>query len=102
MIVSYPSPWQLARMIYDYWTVWVSLPNDDPWYQQTVGPSALPFQNPGEGLFWYDGHNATFWYMLNLEWYRMNDKLYAYTNCKDPFDNYLRDFDKDYLEENYR
>lgn len=53
-----------------------------------------------EGLHYYDGYIATFWYMLNVEWYRMNNKLFAQTNNTEPFDPYLRDFDEDYLIEN--
>lgn len=94
-------PWQLVRMIFEYWAIWVSIPNDDPWFKSPGESIDLVYQNPGEGLFWYNGHNATFWYILNVEWYRMNNKLYAYTGCKHPFDDCLGDFDESYLEGNY-
>jgi hypothetical protein len=27
----------------------------------------------------------SFWYILNHEWYKMNDVAYAYTNCKEQY-----------------
>ena len=52
-----------------------------------------------EGLFFYDWYHMTFWYSLNHEWYKMNNKLYAYTGCKESYE-VLSDFDEDYLLEN--
>jgi hypothetical protein len=37
-----------------------------------------------EGLHVY-GHYATFWYVLNSEWYKMNGKRYAFTGCDEPY-----------------
>lgn len=92
-------------MIFDYWKHHMECPVESiEWakYCETDWHTEQPPYNlrDAEGLFWYDGHNATFWYMLNLEWYRMNDKLYANTFNKEPFDPYLRDFDEEYLREN--
>ncbi|AEC53081.1 hypothetical protein SCRM01_135c [Synechococcus phage S-CRM01] len=91
-------------MIFDYWKYHMVCPvesiicnqnSQDDW------PSTNIFGNhDSEGLCWYDGHNASFWYMLNVSWYKMNNKLFANTYNTDPFDPYLRDFDKDYLQEN--
>lgn len=87
-----PNSVQLTRMIFDYWLTWYLVPLEaTPW----------ALQGDTEGLSWCDGHNATFWYMLNVSWYAMNDKLYARTGCKEPFDKYLRDFDPEYLAEYY-
>ena len=87
-----PNPLQLTKMIFDYWLTWYSVPHET---------TRWSLDCDAEGLFWHDGHNATFWYMLNVSWYAMNDKLYARTDCKEPFDKYLRDFDHDYLEKYY-
>ncbi len=36
----------------------------------------------GEGLLEHGGmYYMTFWYLLNHEWYRMNNKKFANTNC---------------------
>ena len=81
---------KLTKMILDYWKHWMLLDSEDndyinKWY--------------AEGISYYDGYNATFWYILNIRWYEMNDKLYAFTGCKEPYE-ILRDFDEDYLVEN--
>ena len=76
-------------MIFDYWKIWMEVP---------VETNVWGSYN--EGLGFYDGYCATFWYMLNVEWYKFNNKLYARTDNKEPFDPYLRDFDEDYLREN--
>lgn len=83
----------LTKMIFDYWINHMECPTHiiENWDKHDPG---------NEGIFWYDGHNATFWYMLNIEWYRMQNRLYARTNNTEPFDAYLRGFDEDYLEEN--
>ena len=80
---------KLTKMIFDYWKIWMRVPEE-----------TNVWGSYNEGLGFYDGYSATFWYMLNVEWYRMNNKLYARTNNTEPFDPYLRDFDEDYLIEN--
>ena len=79
-------------MIFDYWKIWMNV---------SVESNIWCNEGSDEGLMYYDGNLATFWYMLNVEWYRMNDKLYAYTGCTEPFDKYLRDFDEEYINENW-
>lgn len=54
----------------------------------------------GEGLYWHDGYNASFWYLLNVEWYRMQNRQFAKTNCKVPYCE-INDFDPEYLAEFY-
>jgi hypothetical protein len=96
---------KLTKMILDYWKVHMQCPVEIIEWGQKCEEDWTEDPNPfnirqAEGLFWYDGYNATFWYMLNWSWYEMNDKLYANTFNKEPFDPYLRDFDEDYLKEN--
>ena len=38
-----------------------------------------------EGLSYYDGEWMTFWYALNHEWYKFNNKKYAYTGCDEEY-----------------
>ena len=90
-------------MIFDYWRYHMACPVESIEWGQTHDDnwSVDYYIREAEGLFWYDGYNASFWYMLNLSWYEMNDKLYANTFNKDQFaKSYIRDFDEDYLEEN--
>lgn len=94
----------LSKMIFDYWKVHMECPVESIESAQScetdwMDKSPLFDVRQAEGLFWYDGYNATFWYMLNLSWYEMNDKLHANTFNTQPFDPYLRDFDEDYLHE---
>lgn len=67
----------LTRMIFDYWRHWLTLREDTILYALEVDT---------EGLFFYDWYNMTFWYALNHEWYKMNNKLYAYTGCKESYE----------------
>jgi hypothetical protein len=81
----------LTKMIFDYWKNHIECPVETIKWGLECDP---------EGLVYYDGYNATFWYILNLGWYKMNNKLYASAKCKEPFDDYLNDLEKDYLKEN--
>jgi hypothetical protein len=85
-----PSPLGLTKMIFDYWAHWMKLSDDDVKWGN---------KNDPEGVAYYDGYNATFWYILNISFYEMNNKLYARTGCTEPYE-ILRDFDEDYLIEN--
>jgi homoserine trans-succinylase len=84
--------WRLTRIIFDYWCYWMNIPHETILWSNS---------HDNEGLFWYDGHHATFFYLLNVEWYRMNNKLYAGTRNREPFDEYLCDFDEEYLNKYY-
>jgi hypothetical protein len=80
---------KLTKMIFDYWKHWMLLDSEDndminKWYT--------------EGIAYCDGYNASFWYILNISFYEMNDKLYAKTGCTESYE-ILRDFDEDYLLE---
>jgi hypothetical protein len=77
-------------MIFDYWKHWMLLDSEDIDHLNEFCT---------EGISYYDGYNATFWYILNISFYEMNDKLYAKTGCTEPYE-ILGDFDEDYLLEN--
>ena len=81
---------KLTRMIFDYWKHWMLLDSED-----------IDDLNEfcTEGISYYDGYNATFWYILNISFYEMNDKLYAKAGCTEPYE-ILGDFDEDYLLKN--
>jgi len=72
-------------MIFNYWKIHMACPLETISWSQN---------HDDEGIFWYDGYNATFWYLLNVEWYRMNNKLLAKTGNTEVFDlTLLRDYD---------
>ena len=54
-----------------------------------------------ENLGFCDWYIADFWYILNYNFYQMNNKMYAYTGCDKPFQE-TRDFDdyEEYWSEN--
>ena len=39
-----------------------------------------------EGIQYYDGWNATFWYMLNHEWFLMNNRLTSAMHCTEVYE----------------
>lgn len=82
---------RLTRMIASYWAHWMTREDETINYG---------FFADCEGLGYYDGWNATFWYLLNVEWYRMQGKQFAFTGCTEPCEE-LRDFDPEYLERYY-
>ena len=77
---------KLTRIIFDKWKIWMTLPDRTLMW-------ALKSK---ENLGFYDWYIMDFWYCLNHDWYKMNNKMYAYTGCEDPYTE-PRDFD-DYEE----
>lgn len=74
----------LTKLIFDYWKIWMTVPEEtNLWVSEGHGWG---------GLIYYDGHWMTFWYALNHEWYKMNDRQFAYTGCKHPYEE-PRDFE---------
>lgn len=65
---------KLTKMIFDYWKIWMIVPEE-----------TNVWGSYNEGLGFYDGYNASFWYALNYNFYKMNNKKYAYTGCKEEF-----------------
>ena len=64
----------LTKIIIEHWKIWMGVPEE-----------TNAFGSYDEGLSYYDGEWMTFWYSLNHEWYKMNNKKYAYTGCKEEF-----------------
>jgi hypothetical protein len=78
---------KLTRMIFDYWKTWMSVPlESNIWANEVLD----------EGITYFDGYCMSFWYCLNHDWYKMNNKMYAYTGCVEPYEE-PRDF-MDYEE----
>lgn len=67
---------KLTKDILDDWAHWMALSNETVEWANSC---------QDEGLMYYDGYHATFWYMLNLEWYRMNNQMYASMTYRDYF-----------------
>lgn len=65
---------KITKMIFDYWKIWMRVPEKTNLWAQSGTSSECK-----DGLMWYDGYWATFWYMLNLSWFEMNDKMTSAT-----------------------
>jgi hypothetical protein len=63
-------------MIFDKWVIWMRVP---------VKTNLWSLEGDKEGLGFYDWYCANFWYALNYNFYKMNNKMYAYTGCEEPF-----------------
>jgi hypothetical protein len=72
----------ITRIIFDYWKIWMTVP---------VNTNLWCLEGSPEGLMYYDWYCMNFWYALNHEWYKMNNKLYAYTGCTAEYEE-PRDF----------
>ena len=83
---------KLTELIFEHWKIWMRVPVETNVWAQSGTSSECK-----DGLMWYDGYWATFWYMLNLSWFEMNNKMYAYTGCEDPYVE-PRDFEEWYNE----
>lgn len=70
----------LTRIIFEYWRHWITLPNDTVMWSQTGDSPECR-----DGLMWHDGYWATFWYMLNLSWFKMNDRMTSATGEERPY-----------------
>ena len=68
---------KLTKLIFDYWKYWMSFPEKD---------NILANEVMDEGLVYADGFYFSFWWILNEEWYKMNNKMYAYTGCKETYE----------------
>jgi hypothetical protein len=77
---------KLTRKIFDKWKISKTIPKDTLDY-------ALTYR---ESLGFCDWYIMDFWYCLNHDWYKMNNKMFAYTGCDKPYVE-PRDFD-DYEE----
>ena len=78
----------LTKLIFDYWKIWMTVPEETNLWVQSHS-----WEGDGwEGLTYYDGYWMTFWYALNHDWYKMNDRQYAHTGCKHPYEE-PRDFE---------
>jgi hypothetical protein len=64
----------LTKIIIEHWKIWMSVP-----------VATNIFGSHNEGLSYYDGEWMTFFYALNHEWYKMNNKKFAFTGCKEEF-----------------
>ena len=73
---------KLTKIIIEHWKIWMTVPVE-----------TNIFGSYDEGLGFYDGYWTSFWYALNYNYYKMNNKKYAFTGCDEPFEE-PRDFEE--------
>ena len=66
---------KLTRLIFRYWYHWItqSKKNIECYHSTSFDNSSK------DGLRWNNGYWMTFWYVLNISWFRMNDKMTAFS-----------------------
>lgn len=74
---------KLTSHIFHYWWHHVNLktiflPNYTGMWRQREGLLSILYLNELVEA-------SSFWYLLNHEWYRMNNVKFADTNCKEPY-----------------
>jgi hypothetical protein len=62
------------KTIFHYWRGWIGVSNK---INEGIEAEDL------EGLIYIDGFIGSFWYILNQDWYKMNDKFQAKTIVPD-------------------
>ena len=80
---------KLTQNIIFYWRNLIDLADEllKPPYKE------VSMWSDEEGLLEYGPMKyMTFWYILNHEWYKMNDKKFSYTHCKEPYSQPHDDF----------
>ena len=67
---------KLTKLIFDYWKVWMSIPDEENiWVNEVLD----------EGFTYCDGCFVSFWWILNKEWYKMNDKMCSRIDSTQPY-----------------
>lgn len=77
---------KLTKIIIEHWKIWMTVPVE-----------TNIFGSYDEGLSYYDGEWMTFFYALNHDWYKMNNKKYAFTGCDEAYEE-PRDFEDMYYD----
>lgn len=73
---------KLTRMIFEYWKIWMRVP---------IETNIQSLNDDKEGLGYHRAYEQdwvimSFFYALNHEWYKMNNKKYAYTGCDEEYE----------------
>lgn len=74
---------KLTELIFYHWKIWMNVPEKTNEWCYSWG---------WEGLTYYDGYCMSFWYALNHDWYKMNNKKFAFTGCDEAYEE-PRDFE---------
>lgn len=67
---------KLTKLIIEHWKIWMTVPlATNEWVNEVLD----------EGFTYADGFVVSFWWMLNKEWYKMNDKMCSRIGSTQPY-----------------
>lgn len=65
-----------TKLIIEFWKTWMTIPDkDNIWVNEVLD----------EGFVYADGCFLGFWWVLNKEWYKMNDKMCSHIGSTQPY-----------------
>lgn len=67
---------KLTKLIIEFWKTWMTIPDEENiWVNEVLD----------EGFTYCDGCFVSFWWILNKEWYKMNDKMCSRIGSTQPY-----------------
>ena len=65
-----------TKLIIEFWKTWMTIPDEENiWVNEVLD----------EGFTYCDGCFVSFWWVLNKEWYKMNDKMCSRIDSTQPY-----------------
>ena len=65
-----------TKLIIEFWKTWMTIPDkDNIWVNEVLD----------EGFVYADGCIVGFWWILNKEWYKMNNKMCSRIGSTKPY-----------------
>ena len=65
-----------TKLIIEFWKTWMTIPDkDNIWVNEVLD----------EGFVYADGCIVGFWWILNKEWYKMNNKMCSSIGSTQPY-----------------
>lgn len=67
---------KLTKLIIQFWKTWMTIPDkDNIWVNEVLD----------EGFVYADGCFLSFWWVLNKEWYKMQNKMCSRIGSTQPY-----------------
>ena len=73
---------KITKIIFEYWKIWMTIPVDSNLRSLNVKKEGLGYHRAYD----QDWGIMSFFYALNHEWYKMNNKKYAFTGCDEEYE----------------
>ena len=67
---------KLTKLIFEHWKIWMRVPVEtNVWVNEVLD----------EGFTYTDGFFVSFWWILNKEWYKMQNKMCSCIGSTQPY-----------------